>query len=78
MVVGIVSLSMEQPRKSNFLVPLMCSSTYHVGAPRTRPHEMWVCKKYCDEISQTPPHPPHEIWVCKKAKSIVIGILERD
>ena len=45
MVVGIVSLSMEQPRKSNFLVPLMCSPTYHVGAPRTRPHEMWVCKK---------------------------------
>ena len=31
-------------------------------------------KKYCDEISQTPPpHRPHEIWVCKKAKSIVIG-----
>ena len=45
MVVGMVSLSMEQPRKSNFLVPLMCSPTYHVGAPRTRPHEMWVCKK---------------------------------
>ena len=26
-------------------VPLMCSPTYHVRAPRTRPHEMWVCKK---------------------------------
>ena len=36
MVVGIVSLSMEQPRKSNFLVPLMCSPTYHVKLTRTK------------------------------------------
>ena len=52
-VVGMVSLSMEQPRKSNFLVPLMCSHTYHVGAPRTRPHEM--CKKYCGQ---------HHAFIC--------------
>ena len=55
-VVGMVSLSMEQPRKSNFLVPLMCSPTYHVGAPRTRPPARNVGlqkgKKYCDRNSR--------------------------